>query len=158
MQMVLDSISGIDRKVLKRLLSDAGGSLSLAELQKKTSKIITTEKPPSHAILKACDFINREISVKLKIGSEKIANLPFTNRLPERTIFIAVQSEHPAICEVLNPLVKSPQRLEPFDACKIRLKFKANFSSALHAHCDLLIRDVPTGRLVERIRFDILIE
>ena len=35
-----DSITGLDRKVLKRILSDAGGSLSLAELQEKLGKVV----------------------------------------------------------------------------------------------------------------------
>ena len=155
--MVLESLTGVDRQVLKRLVSDTGGSLTLSELQERVCKIIKPQRPPSHAIMKACDFVNKEIMINMPRGTERMARLPFTNRLPERTIFIAVESEHPAICQVKYPLVKSPQRLEPFDTCKIRLHFKADFNSVLDAHCDIMIRDVPTGRLLERIRFDISI-
>jgi len=155
--MVYDSISGLDRKVLKRILTDAGGSLSLAELKAKVDTVIAPQKPASHSILPACDFVNRIISVRIPMGSDREAFLPFTNKLPDRSIFIAAQSEHPSICQVKYPSLESPQRLDPFDTCRIRLIFKANFKQALHANCDVQIRDVPTGRLLERIRFDISI-
>jgi hypothetical protein len=157
MVLETDSLSGLDRKVLKRILLDAGGSLSLAELKEKVGKVIPPQRTASHSILKACDFVNRVISVELPIGSQRDALLPFSNRLPDRSIFIAVVSEHSSICEVKYPHIDSPQRLDPFDTCKIRLRFKGLFKQELRAHCDIVIRDVPSGRLVERIRFDISI-
>ena len=93
--------------------------------------------------------------MSLAIGSVKEGMLPFTNNIPDRSLNISVESEHDSICEVIIPRKSRPMRLDPYDTCRIRLRFKAMFSQAFDAHCDITIKDVTSGRLIERIRFDI---
>jgi hypothetical protein len=157
--MVLDSfaVSGLDRKVLKQILLSAGGSLSLQELKERISKVIVPQRPTSHGIIPACEFVNKTFYISVKLGSDKLVSVPYRNNMPDRSISIGIQSEHPSICEVIGPVNNKPKQLDPYDSCSLRLRFKAHFKEELHAHCDVLIREMKSGRLLERIRFNITI-